>query len=69
MPNDTFHGELPPTFVKFERQDVTLRDYLAQHGFKRDGSKAEWETYYAQLSPEARNKLWPGLRQIMLKLG
>lgn len=69
MPNDTFSGELPPLFVKFERQDVALRDYLAQHGFKRDGSKAEWEKYYSEISEEQRRKLWPGLRDIMRKLG
>ena len=69
MPNDTFHGELPPTFIKFERQDEAIRDYLAQHGFRRDGSKGEWETFYGQLPDEKRRALWPGLREIMRKLG
>ena len=69
MPNDTFHGELPPTFVKFERQDKALRDYLARYGFKHDGSKGEWEAFYDQLSDEKRRELWPGLRDIMRKLG
>jgi hypothetical protein len=69
MPNDTFSGELPPTFVKFERQDIAIRDYLAQHGFRRDGSKGEWEAFYDQLPEEKKKALWPGLREIMRKLG
>ena len=69
MPNDTFDGELPPVFFTFDRQDEELRDFLAQHGFRRDGSKGEWESHYQQLSEEKRRALWPGLRDIMRRLG
>ena len=69
MPNDTFSGELPPTFLKFERQDAALREFLARHGFRPDGSKGEWEAYYDQLPEEKKRELWPGLREIMRKLG
>jgi len=69
MPNDTFDGDLPPTFLKFEKQDAALREYLSQHGFRIDGSKGEWEAFYDQLPAEKKRELWPGLRDIMRRLG